>query len=82
MCFNVFLYGKTHVYYILHIKKTPSLTPCFKYQVGHPQKKNNRASMKLFSLFNKFTNYFYNFVVIFFIDHPPGNPFSKFDISV
>jgi hypothetical protein len=29
MCFNVFLYGKTHVSYILHIKKTPSLKPCF-----------------------------------------------------
>jgi hypothetical protein len=25
--FNVFLYGKTHVSYIFHIKKTPSLTP-------------------------------------------------------
>jgi hypothetical protein len=28
MCFNVFLYGKTHVSYILHTKKTPCLTHC------------------------------------------------------
>jgi predicted phosphodiesterase len=26
--FNVFLYGKTHVSYIFHIKKTQCFTPC------------------------------------------------------